>query len=385
MSETDKLQPVVERVVAEVLKDHLATLQQQITKRVLEEVVPRLVPEPGGAPSDLLNAAMTSIQDSTAQTDILKALLEGSAKFAGRVALFVVRAGNASGWQARGFSDNNDIKSVVLDASKGLAGRAVEDQVPVAAAADEFDGGFVERFGAPVEGNALVLPLVIKEKVAALVYADAGTSAEGKLDHSAVELLVRSAALWVEALALRKAAGIGGAAAAETPVEAPPPEEPAPPPSVTQAMPAPIPEPPAAAAPEPEPEPPAPAPPLQEAAAAAPAPAPEAAPAAAAEAPAEAPAIAISPEEEALHKKAKRRAKVLVEELQLYNKDKVAQGRQNKDLYERLKEDIDKSRAAYDKSFEGHGSVIAANYFNKELVRVLAQNDPSLLGANFPR
>ena len=52
-----------------------------------------------------------------------------------------------------------------------------------------------------------------------------------------------------------------------------------------------------------------------------------------------------------VHAKAKRFAKLLVEEIQLYNQVKVAEGRSKRDLYERLRPDIEKSRAAYQKRY----------------------------------
>ena len=85
-----------------------------------------------------------------------------------------------------------------------------------------------------------------------------------------------------------------------------------------------------------------------------------------------------------VHKKARRFAKLLVDEIKLYNQAKVSEGRQNRDLYDRLKEDIEKSRASYDKRY-GTTSAKDSDYFNQELVRILADNDPALLGGNFPR
>jgi hypothetical protein len=80
--------------------------------------------------------------------------------------------------------------------------------------------------------------------------------------------------------------------------------------------------------------------------------------------------------------KAKRFAKLLVEEIQLYNQVKVAEGRSKRDLYERLRPDIEKSRAVYQKRY---GEVIRdADYFSEELVRILASNDRTLLGSGFP-
>jgi hypothetical protein len=62
----------------------------------------------------------------------------------------------------------------------------------------------------------------------------------------------------------------------------------------------------------------------------------------------------------------------------------VQEGKENRDLYERLKEDIEKSRAAYEKRY---GSTVAgaASYFDQEIVQNLADNDRSLLGDSFSR
>jgi hypothetical protein len=49
-----------------------------------------------------------------------------------------------------------------------------------------------------------------------------------------------------------------------------------------------------------------------------------------------------------------------------------------------LKVDIEKSRATYDKRY-AESAVASANYFTQELVRILADNDVSLMGAGFPR
>jgi len=93
---------------------------------------------------------------------------------------------------------------------------------------------------------------------------------------------------------------------------------------------------------------------------------------------------ALSREEEEIHRKARRFAKLLVDEIKLYNKSKVDEGRRNKDLYARLEDDIVKSRATYDRRY-GHTSAAQGDYFNQELIRNLANNDQSLLGSGFLR
>jgi hypothetical protein len=74
----------------------------------------------------------------------------------------------------------------------------------------------------------------------------------------------------------------------------------------------------------------------------------------------------------------------LMDEIKLYNQAKVAEGRKNRDLYDRLKEDIEKSRATYQKRY-GNTAAAGADYFNQELIRSLAEDDVSLLGSNFRR
>jgi hypothetical protein len=108
---------------------------------------------------------------------------------------------------------------------------------------------------------------------------------------------------------------------------------------------------------------------------------PEAVPAAE---PAPSTASAVLAEDQDVHRKAQRFARLLVDEIKLYNQARVAEGRKNKDLYDRLKEAIEKSRATYLKRY---GNTVAAsvNYFQDEVIRSLAEDDISIMGANFQR
>jgi hypothetical protein len=107
-----------------------------------------------------------------------------------------------------------------------------------------------------------------------------------------------------------------------------------------------------------------------------------AASASAAAAPATDPFAGLSPEDADVHRKAQRFARLLVDEIKLYNQAKVSEGRRNKDLYDRLKEDIEKSRVTFHKRY-GNTAAAAGDYFQKEVVRSLAEDDWSVMGANF--
>ena len=106
--------------------------------------------------------------------------------------------------------------------------------------------------------------------------------------------------------------------------------------------------------------------------------------AAAAPAPAPDAFAQMSVEDAEVHRKAQRFARLLMDEIKLYNQAKVAEGRKKKDLYDRLKDDIEKSRATYTKRY-GNTVATSADYFANEVVRSLAEDDVTLLGTNFRR
>jgi hypothetical protein len=88
-------------------------------------------------------------------------------------------------------------------------------------------------------------------------------------------------------------------------------------------------------------------------------------------------------EERRLHNDARRFARLLISEIKLYNEQKVVEGRSEHDLYDRLREYIDRSREMYDKRVKAE---VAAryDYFHGELVNTLAEGDASKLGSNYP-
>ncbi len=92
--------------------------------------------------------------------------------------------------------------------------------------------------------------------------------------------------------------------------------------------------------------------------------------------------IEVSEDERRLHNDARRFARLLVSEIKLYNEQKVKEGREANDLYEKLKEAIDRSREMYDKRVQ---PPVAAkfDYFHYELVSNLAEGDEGKLGSSY--
>ena len=369
------------------MQELIPKLQAQIVQHVLETLPPR---EDHSATalredSSSLVEAVTHIHAGNTQKEILRALLDRGSAHCSRIALFVVKSGVASGWQARGFGSDEAITDLPLDLHSGPAAHAYQNRMATPGNIAEMDRRFVEVFGGPANEQVLLLPLTLKDKVAALIYADGGDS--GTLDASALELLVLATGSWLEVTSLRKQAAKVDSEAASSMAHAasPIPAPPAPVQTVSTFS-----DPFASHAPKHAPA--APAQPAtselaqQEAAAevveveparAAAATATAAAPAAATD-----PLAGLSPQDADIHRKAQRFARLLVDEIKLYNQAKVAEGRRNKDLYDRLKEDIEKSRGTFQKRY---GSTVAASgdYFQHELLRSLAEDDVTIMGANF--
>lgn len=363
----------------------------------------------------IVKAAISEIQEQHSQADILKILVNRASAFAPRVAFFVVKGEQCIGWRARGF--------------QGTVGDNVIHQISFATTADTaigdaarsrktWSGGpgshsedhiLLNRLGDDPPVRIVAVPLVVRSRGVAVLYADSAELDSDAINLEALETLVRVAGMAVELLA--------GSAPAKQPVApewvaaAPPAIEEArevePPPYVPvaeydeltpvveESAPVPeviavVPEVTAEVVAEVEPEiQAAPAEPTVEATIAPPAEAPI--PVAAPPTPArrrygadvELPIEVANEDERRFHTDARRFARLLVSEVKLYNEQKVADGRSQNDLYQRLREDIDRSRQMYDKRVKPEVAQ-RYDYFHHELVNTLAEGDPVKLGSGYP-
>lgn len=92
---------------------------------------------------------------------------------------------------------------------------------------------------------------------------------------------------------------------------------------------------------------------------------------------------ALSTEEQHLHLRAQRSARVQVAEIRLFELDAVQAGRARHDLYEALRARIDAARETFHKTFFT-ATPTMVDYLHLELVRTLANDDPELLGNEYP-
>jgi hypothetical protein len=88
----------------------------------------------------------------------------------------------------------------------------------------------------------------------------------------------------------------------------------------------------------------------------------------------------LAPELQELHRRAKRVAKVAMQDIKMLRPKDVRAARENRDICVRLKDDLDKARKEYDRRFKVLQDQ-PVDYFYDWLVAILADGDPEALGA----
>jgi hypothetical protein len=365
----------------------------------------------------IIKSGIFEINEQKSQAEILKTLVNRAASFAPRVAFFVVKGGQASGWRGRGFEGTVGDQtvqqisvSIDSDTVLGTAAKSLQTWSGGPGSHTE-DHLLLNRLGEEPAQRIVSIPLTVRNKAVAILYADSAGLDSESINLEALETLVRVAGMAVELLSVSQVAAAPRRVAEQVPSHVPVEEpsytptseyqttEPAAPESdfsgaetiETPYIPEPAyvedstpvteyasdidqateqssarlgEEPPAwKAEPQPEEQP--------------------ATPRRRYGQEAELPVEVASDEERRLHNDARRFARLLISEIKLYNEQKVAEGRSEHDLYDRLREYIDRSREMYDKRVKAE---VAAryDYFHGELVNTLAEGDASKLGSNYP-
>jgi len=316
--------------------EHGQVLRMEMADKLVEELK-KLLPPPVPPEENLIvqaRSAWNKIELATSQAEILNALIEEISKKCDGVALFVLKGDKIIGWKSAGLStekfSDNQIGQVILNLQEGTSffhSQKTYSFISFSPGHFPLDTTLLEKLGDRNPKSIAVYPIIIKGKCVAFLYVDSSREADIQM-LSFIELLVSLAAFAIETLPTRQ----GIISIKKTPVEKEiekPKKEEIPKVVVEEKA----------------------APPT------------------------------ITEEELKLHEEAKRFARLLVSEIKLYNEAQVALGRQNKDLYERLKDDIERSKRMYEERISPK-IVSTTNYFYEELIRTLANGDPSALGVD---
>jgi hypothetical protein len=189
-----------------------ARAEQRLEERVIEaQVVER---EAEMAALTRLLESVRGLDGATSLSEVLDALGQATGREASRAAVFVLRNDRLIGWKLTGFgAQDAQPKSLDLGFDEsGVIGQAVGTARPVTTReghAEEDGPGFAQL---PADRLGFAVPVIVGERVVAVVYADSVTS-EGR-EHvvpsgwpEVIEILSRHAARCLEALSVSKAAG----------------------------------------------------------------------------------------------------------------------------------------------------------------------------------
>jgi hypothetical protein len=340
------------------------------------------------APAGVSLEVMRHLDAGRAQSEVLQELLRQLGAWCGPRAIVVLREGNTvQGWAGEGFAGGTPAKTWHGALANSPALRRAAEGVPVLV--DLAQEGMLSRWFDAPRGRLLLVPMSLRGKVVGMLL---GLEGEPGLNTAVVQQLTYTVGLMLETLsgrtvvptaALLEPADMTTVAEVEAP-RAPTAElfeleEGVPTPAMVRPIPPEVTPPVADAsatvhlkvpvAPKVPPPPPATAAP----------PAPVVAPPPRVVAPPTPAAPGRVPEEERKHEEARRFARLLVSEIRLYNEQAVQAGKIARDIYQRLKDDIDRSREMYDQRVPAdvRGS---SNYFHDELVRILADGEADALG-----
>jgi hypothetical protein len=450
MENDDLIREIATKAFSETLREKSQELAESVARKMGVLLASQA---PQGERTKELRDGTALIAGSRTQTETLEALLAASSAITAGCGLLILRGNQASGWSCHGLTALDNFKRATMDCSRGLTATVISSCTAAAMQATDLDPAFTARLGLESSSLVLLVPVMLKERVAALLLAVSVGTGD---DLAALELLVQVAQLTLDVQAYRKTAAqtsvqgsaqaaaqgspqaaahasqhnsqpnaqhsVQQQAAVETPrhVEAaqspertitPPPyqrtSETEPVYSATSVIV------PLAQRPDREPVYAADtaarsvmASPTAETSTVTPPEASSVVTSVVASSVVASPVVASvvsqvavpafresavresvaappqPPMADEAHEKARRFAKLLVEEIKLYNQTKVAEGRARSDLYSRLREDIEKSRSAYQRRYGE--SVTDVDYFSQELMRILADNNRAVMGPGFP-
>ncbi|MDX9735035.1 MAG: hypothetical protein RBU36_12975 [Thermoanaerobaculia bacterium] len=202
-----------EDLVASLLEDAVppAPAPERIVEKVVERVVETVtVPGPPVAPDwSLVKSAMAAIEGSRTQVDVLTHFLTEAQVHSSRAALLVLRNDRLTGWKALGYDASggrdDSVKGLDLATSDDpFVEACLKTEKPMIAVPPPEGGGLRRALGGHPPARTLLVPMVIRDRIAGILCADELPGEEGRLNESAIEVLTFVTGLSVDLLAARK-------------------------------------------------------------------------------------------------------------------------------------------------------------------------------------
>ena len=192
-------------------------LPEDIVGLMLEDAAPAPPPAPAPAPPSgapqadwtVVRGSLAAIESARSQVDVLSRFLTRVNAHASRVALLVLRNDRLTGWKALGFDASGGRDEAVRSLDLGIeddpfVALALKSQRSVLAEPPGESGPLRRALGGHAPARTLLVPMVIRDRLAGVVCADELPGEEGRLNEAAVEVLTFVTGLAVDLLAARK-------------------------------------------------------------------------------------------------------------------------------------------------------------------------------------
>jgi len=154
----------------------------------------------------IVKAGITEINEQKSQAEILKALVNRASSFAPRVAFFVIKGEQATGWRGRGFEGtvgDEAIQQISLPLSSDtVVGSAAKGLATWSGGPGSHadDHTLLSRLGEEPAQRMISIPLVVRGRAVAVLYADSAGLDSESINLEALETLVTVAGMAVELL-----------------------------------------------------------------------------------------------------------------------------------------------------------------------------------------
>jgi hypothetical protein len=192
---------------------------EDVVALMLEDVAPAPAPAPpppAAAPAVPLQAdwaivrgSLAAIESARTQVDVLSRFLSQTQAHASRVALLVLRNDRLTGWKAVGYDATGGrdeaVRSVDLASEEdSFVAAVLKGQRSMVAEPPQETSPLRRALGGPAPARTVLVPMVIRDRLAGLVCADELPGEEGRLNEAAIEVLTFVTGLAVDLLAARK-------------------------------------------------------------------------------------------------------------------------------------------------------------------------------------
>jgi hypothetical protein len=165
----------------------------------------------GGAAPDwtLVRGSLAAIESARTQVDVLTRFLSQAHAHASRVALLVLRNDKLTGWKSLGWDASGgrdeSVKAIDLGAEEDpFVGEVLRAQRSMVAEPPDEGGSLRKALAGRAPTRTLMVPMVIRDRLAGVVCADELPGEEGRLNEAAIEVLTFVTGLAVDLLAARK-------------------------------------------------------------------------------------------------------------------------------------------------------------------------------------